>query len=101
MAAAQPKESPAAARDTLIQSFVTVYERDGAARIAFRQPVSTSGAFYWWTGDDTAVAERDYIALEQPPVAFAAPFQRRPGQSGHRALEGFAEPSVLTQVLYG
>ena len=72
VAAAQPEESPAAARDTLIQSFVTVYERDGAARIAFRQPVSTSGAFYWWTGDDTAVADADYIALEPPVLAFAS-----------------------------
>jgi hypothetical protein len=70
-AAAQAEESPVAARDTLIQSFVTVYERDGAARIAFRQPVSTSGAFYWWTGDDTAVADADYIALEPPVLAFA------------------------------
>ncbi len=58
--------------DTLIQSFVTVYERDGAARIAFRQPVSTVGALYWWTGDHTAVAEADYIALEPPVIAFAS-----------------------------
>ena len=51
---------------------MTVYERDGAARIAFRQPVGTVGALYWWTGDHTAVAESDYIALEPPRVAFAS-----------------------------
>jgi serine/threonine protein kinase len=56
---------------TLIQSFVTVYERDGAARIAFRQPVGTTGALFWWTGDHTAVADTDYIALDPPVIAFA------------------------------
>lgn len=62
-------ESPGS---TLIQSFVTVYERDGAARIAFRRPVGTTGALYWWTGDQSAIADSDYIALEQPAVAFAS-----------------------------
>jgi hypothetical protein len=56
--------------NTLVQSFVTVYERDGAARIAFRRPVNTTGTLYWWTGDHDAVADSDYIALEQPTVAF-------------------------------
>ena len=58
--------------NTLVQSFVTVYERDGAARIAFRRPVNTTGTLYWWTGDHTAVADSDYIALEVPAVAFAS-----------------------------
>ena len=57
---------------TLIQSFVTVYERDGAARIAFRRPVGNTGTLYWWTGDQTAVADADFIALDQPIVAFAS-----------------------------
>jgi len=57
---------------TLIQSLVTVYERDGAARIAFRRPVGTTGTVVWWTADGTAVAESDYIPLQQPVVAFAS-----------------------------
>lgn len=57
---------------TLIQSLVTVYERDGAARIAFRRPLGTSGTLVWWTADDTAIADSDYIPLEQPVIAFAA-----------------------------
>ena len=57
---------------TLIQSFVTVYERDGAARIAFRRPAGTTGTLVWWTGDQSAVADSDYIALEQPVVAFTS-----------------------------
>ena len=57
---------------TLIQSFVTVYERDGAARIAFRRPVGNSGALFWWTGDQSAIADSDYIALQQPAVAFTS-----------------------------
>ncbi|MDH3848005.1 MAG: protein kinase [Gammaproteobacteria bacterium] len=71
-AAAESEAAADTPGSTLIQSFVTVYERDGAARIAFRRPVGTTGTLYWWTGDHTAIADRDYIALEQPVVAFAA-----------------------------
>ena len=70
-----PLEARAAAAspgNTLIQSFVTVYERDGAARIAFRRPVGTTGPVFWWTGDLSAIADSDYIALEQPAIAFAS-----------------------------
>lgn len=57
---------------TLIQSFVTVYERDGAARIAFRRPVGTTGTLVWWSADHTAIGDTDYIPLQQPVTAFAA-----------------------------
>ena len=57
---------------TLIQSFVTVYERDGAARIAFRRPVGTTGTLVWWSADHTAIGDEDYIPLQQPVTAFAA-----------------------------
>ena len=70
-----PKEASTAAEtpgNTLIQSFVTVYERDGAARIAFRRPVGTTGRVFWWTGDLSAIGDSDYIALEQPAIAFAS-----------------------------
>ena len=70
-----PKEASTAADtpgNTLIQSFVTVYERDGAARIAFRRPVGTTGPVFWWTGDLSAIGDSDYIALEQPAIAFAS-----------------------------
>jgi hypothetical protein len=70
--AVEPEAASETPGSTLIQSLVTVYERDGAARIAFRQPVGTTGPLYWWTGDHTAVADTDYIALEQPVVAFAS-----------------------------
>jgi hypothetical protein len=63
---------PGAPAATLVQSFVTVYERDGAARITYRQPVGATTALFWWTGDDTAVADSDYIALEAPVLAFAS-----------------------------
>ena len=69
---ATPAPSPDDTRpgNTLVRSLVTVYERDGAARIAFRRPVGTTGAVFWWTGDDTAVADSDYIGLDEPVVAF-------------------------------
>jgi len=65
----QASEAPGS---TLIQSLVTVYERDGAARIAFRRPVGTTGTVVWWTADGTAIADSDYIPLEQPVIAFAS-----------------------------
>jgi hypothetical protein len=74
MAAADAGSEPEqdAPASTLIQSFVTVYERDGAARIAFRRPVGTTGTVVWWTADDTAIADSDYIPLVQPVIAFAS-----------------------------
>jgi serine/threonine protein kinase len=57
---------------TLIQSVVYVSERDGAARIASRHPGTTTDPVFWWTGDDTAVAEDDYIPLEQPMEGFTS-----------------------------
>ena len=57
---------------TLIQSLVTVYERDGAARIAYRRPLGTTGTVLWWTADDSARADSDYIPLEQPVAAFVS-----------------------------
>ncbi len=56
---------------TLIQSVVYVSERDGAARIATRHPGSKAGPVFWWTGDNTAIAEEDYIPIEQPVEANA------------------------------
>ena len=62
----------AAPGSTLIQSLVTVYERDGAARITFRRPTGVAVTLVWWTADHTAVGEQDYIPLEQPVAAFAS-----------------------------
>ena len=57
---------------TLVQSVVYVSERDGAARIASRHPGTTTDPVFWWTGDNTAVAENDYIPLEQPMEGFTS-----------------------------
>ena len=57
---------------TLIQSVVYVSERDGAARIASRHPGTTTDPVFWWTGDNTAIAEDDYIPLEQPIEGFTS-----------------------------
>jgi serine/threonine protein kinase len=65
-------DSPAEAgtETTLIQSFVTLSERDGAARITTRRPQDADGRFVWWTSDDTAIADADYIPIVYPVVAF-------------------------------
>jgi len=57
---------------TLIQSVVYVSERDGAARIASRHPGTTTDPVFWWTGNNTAVAEDDYIPLAQPMEGFTS-----------------------------
>jgi len=85
---------------TLIQSLVTVYERDGAARIAFRRPLGTTGTVVWWTADDTAIADRDYIPLEQPVIAFASGEE---AETLHVPLinDGLPEPRETFHVYLG
>lgn len=85
---------------TLIQSFVTVYERDGAARIAFRRPVGVTGTLVWWSADHTATGDTDYIPLEQPVAAFAAAEE---AETLHIPLinDGLPEPRETFYVYLG
>ncbi len=85
---------------TLIQSFVTVYERDGAARIAFRRPVGTTGTLVWWTADDTATGDTDYIPLQQPVPAFT---DAEEAETLHVPLinDGLPEPRETFYVYLG
>jgi serine/threonine protein kinase len=55
---------------TLMQSVVRVSERDGSARIANPLPANTAGQVFWWTADNTAISENDYIPAEVPRLAF-------------------------------
>jgi len=57
---------------TLMQSVVRVSEGDGSARIANPLPANTQGQIFWWTADETAVAENDYIPAKAPRLAFAS-----------------------------
>jgi len=57
---------------TLIRSVAYVSERDGAARIATRHPGGTTAQLFWWTGDNTGVAEYDYIPIVEPVEAFTS-----------------------------
>jgi len=56
----------------VIQSFVTISERDGAARITARRPENAADRVFWWTGDHTAIADRDYIPIELPVEGFTS-----------------------------
>lgn len=56
----------------LIQSYVTISERDVAARITARHPGNPADRVFWWTGDQTAVADRDYIPIEIPVEGFTS-----------------------------
>lgn len=64
--------SEAQTETTLINSFVTLSERDGAARITTRRPLNSVGRFVWWTSDHTAIANEDYIPIDNPVVGFAS-----------------------------
>lgn len=57
---------------TLIQSVVRVSEGYGSARIANPFPANMEGQIFWWTADETAVAENDYIPAKAPRLAFAS-----------------------------
>ena len=57
---------------TLIQSVVRVSEGYGSARIDNPLPANTEGQIFWWTADETAVAENDYIPAKAPRLAFAS-----------------------------
>ena len=85
---------------TLIQSFVTVYERDGAARIAFRRPVGTTGTLVWWSADHTATGDTDYIPLQQPVPAFT---DAEEAETLHVPLinDGLPEPRETFYVYLG
>ncbi len=65
----KPQTDP---RFTLMQSVVRVSEGNGSARIANPLPASTEGQIFWWTADETAVAENDYIPAKAPRLAFAS-----------------------------
>jgi serine/threonine protein kinase len=57
---------------TLTQSVVSISERDGAARVTARHIGDMAGRVFWWTSDHSAVANQDYISIEQPVVGFAS-----------------------------
>ena len=57
---------------TLMQSVVYVSEDDGSARINNPLSANTAGQIFWWTADETAVAENDYIPAEEPRTGFAS-----------------------------
>jgi serine/threonine protein kinase len=69
-ATAHETSSQAGPEVTLIHSVSYVSERDGAARIATRHPGGAAGQLFWWTADNTAVAEYDYIPIAEPLEAF-------------------------------
>ena len=85
---------------TLVQSVVYVSERDGAARIASRHPGTTTDPVYWWTGDSTAIANNDYIPLEQPMEGFTSGEE---AETLHIPLinDGLPEPSETFYVYLG
>ena len=59
-------------RFTLVQSIVHVSEGDGSAQISNPLPANSTGRIFWWTADDTAIAEIDYIPTEKPIPAFTS-----------------------------
>jgi serine/threonine protein kinase len=64
-----PQSDP---RFTLMQSVVQVSEGGGSVQIANPLQANSTGRIFWWTADDTAIAENDYIPAERPIAAFAS-----------------------------
>ena len=57
---------------TLKQFFVHASEGDGSALITNPLSANTVGQIFWWTADETAVAESDYIPAEEPRTGFSS-----------------------------
>jgi hypothetical protein len=51
------------------ESVVSVSERDGAARIALVGIEYSAMPLIWWTSEDSASADTDFISVEQQTVA--------------------------------
>jgi serine/threonine protein kinase len=82
------------------ESFVTVSERDGAARIAPQIPQNFSAQLLWWTSAQTATADEDFIAVQLQDVTNAS---SEDGILLHVPLvnDSFAEPQESFFVYVG
>lgn len=49
----------------VVAPFVSVSERDGAVRIALQLNTNSTAQLTWWTSADTAIADQDFIAVQQ------------------------------------
>jgi hypothetical protein len=65
-----PETSGSEPQFTVVQSVVSVSERDGGARITAHRAGDSAGPVVWWTSDHTAVAEEDYIPMQEPVAGF-------------------------------
>jgi serine/threonine protein kinase len=57
---------------TLERSIIHVSEGDGSARITNPLSANMVGQIFWWTADETAIAENDYIPVEEPRTGFSS-----------------------------
>ena len=91
---------PAGPQFAFVRPYVSVSERDGAARIEIRRTTDSSTRVFWWTTDQSAIANDDYIPTEQPTLAFA---EGRISEMLHIPLidDGIAEPRESFYVHLG
>ncbi len=55
-----------------VQSYIILSERDVAARITVRRPGNPAERVFWWTSDQNAIADKDYIPIERPVEGFTS-----------------------------
>lgn len=63
--------APADPVAAVVQPVITVSERDGAARIVAPATGYSESPLVWWTSDDSAIADKDFIAVAQTLVTGA------------------------------
>jgi hypothetical protein len=56
---------PLATNTVGVDPIVSVSEHDAAARITVQHNTNSATQLTWWTSEDTAIADRDFIALQQ------------------------------------
>ncbi len=55
-----------------VQSYIILSEGDVAARITVRRPGNPAERVFWWTSDQNAIADKDYIPIERPVEGFTS-----------------------------
>lgn len=59
------ESTPVAANTVIVDPFIAVSERDAAARIPLQHNTDSTKQLMWWTSDNTANGDRDFIAVRQ------------------------------------
>ena len=56
----------------VVDPFISVSERDAAARIVLKHSTNSTMQLTWWTSEGTAISDQDFIAVQQRIITDAS-----------------------------